>query len=163
MHYKPHTRSTESSSECNSLFHSSQIFCYSKQKSVKDLHVGQETKNIEIHRDHRSFVRPFTTRRTKIKRKSPDKQEQWRGMEKEIIGYVNAETPVMSDPTSWLVLAFTSSPLIALLSLKIWARMIRFQPKKSTACAYWVQTTVCRSDCWRAGAPAFSSLLSSDS
>lgn len=32
MHYKPHTQSTESSSECNSLFHSAQIFCYSKQK-----------------------------------------------------------------------------------------------------------------------------------
>lgn len=79
MHYKPHTQNTESSSECNSLFHSAQIFCYSKQKSVKDLHVRQETKNIEIHMDHHSFVRSLTTRRTKFKRKSPDKQEQCLG------------------------------------------------------------------------------------
>lgn len=43
-----------------------QIFCYSKQKSVKDLHMGHKTKNIEIHMDHHSFVRSFTTRRTKI-------------------------------------------------------------------------------------------------
>lgn len=74
-----HTWSTESSSECSSLFHSAQIFCYSKQKSVKDLHVGQKTKNIEIHMDHHSFVRSLTTRRTKFKRKSPDKQEQCLG------------------------------------------------------------------------------------
>lgn len=40
-------------------------------------------------------------------------------MEEEIIAYVSAETPLMSDPASWLVLAFTGSPLITLLSLKI--------------------------------------------
>lgn len=71
-----HTLRVLSSSECNSLFHSAQIFCYSKQKSVN---VGQETKNIEIHMDHHSFVRSFTTRRTKFKRKSLDKQEQCLG------------------------------------------------------------------------------------
>lgn len=80
-------------------------------------------------------------------------------MEEEIIAYVSAETPLMSDPASWLVLAFTGSPLITLLSLKIWVRMIRFQTKKSTACEYWVQTTVCRLNCCRTGAPTFSSLL----
>lgn len=46
------------------------------------------------------------------------KSNAW-GMEKEIIAYVNTETPLMSDPTSRLVLAFTRGPLIALLSLKI--------------------------------------------
>lgn len=90
------------------------------------------------------------------------KSNAW-GMEEEITACVNAETPLMSDPTSWPGLAFTSSPLITLLSLKIWVRMIRFQPKKSTACAYCVQTTVHRLNCRRAGAPTFSSLLPSDS
>lgn len=56
-------------------------------------------------------------------------------MEEEIIAYVNDETPLMSDPSSWSALAFISSPLIALLSLKIWVRMVRLQPKKRTACA----------------------------
>lgn len=71
--------------------------------------MGQETKNTEIHMDHHSFVRLFTMRRTKFKRKSPDKPEQCLGMEEEIIAYVNAGTPLMSDPTSWPVLAFTST------------------------------------------------------
>lgn len=67
-------------------------------------------------------------------------------MEK-IIAYVNTETLAVSDSTLWLVLYFTSSPLISLLSLKIGVRMKRFQPKKSTACAYRLQTTVCGLDC----------------
>lgn len=104
-----HTQSRESSSECNSLLHSAQIFCYSKQKSAKDLDTGQETKNIEIHMDHHSFVRSFTMRRTKLKRKSPDKPEQCLGDEEETIAYVSAGTPLMSHPTSWPVLASTST------------------------------------------------------
>lgn len=58
-------------------------------------------------------------RRTKFKRKSPDSRSKAWEMEEEIIADENAETPLMSDPTSWPVLAFTSSPLMALLSLKI--------------------------------------------
>lgn len=137
-----HTWSTESSSECSSLFHSAQIFCYSKQKSVKDLHVGQKTKILK-----------FTWTITHLSGHSPrggqslkgraltSKSNAW-GMEEEIIAYVNDETPLMSDPSSWSALAFISSPLIALLSLKIWVRMVRFQPKKRTACA-----SECRPQC----------------
>lgn len=89
------------------------------------------------------------------------KSNAW-GME-ETVAYVTAETLPASDSTLWLVLCFTSSPLISLLSFKIRVRMKRFQPKKSTACAYQLQTAVSRPHCWRAGGPTFSSLLPSES
>ena len=46
------------------------------------------------------------------------KSNAW-GMEKDIIAYVNPESLPVSDSTLWLVLYFTSSPLISLLSRKI--------------------------------------------
>lgn len=108
--------------------------------------------------DKRPKIQKFTLTITHLTAHSPSggqrlkgkaltsKSNAW-GMEKEIMAYGNAETLPVSDSTLWLVLYSTSSPLISFLSLKIRVRMKRFQPRKSTACADRLQTTVRGLDC----------------
>lgn len=160
MHYKPHTWSTESSSECSSLFHSPNLPLQQAEICQGLTHGTREQKYWNSHGPPLLCQVIHHEEDKNLKgRALTGKSKAWE-MERSLLTWVLKLLWCQILPHGF---AFTSSPQIALLSLKIWVRMIRFQPKKSTACEYRVQTTVCRLNCCRAGAPTFSSLLTSES